>query len=72
MDEFWDDVAYIMDNGIALFLWVSKKVDKDWIKCVFGVESYALINIRETRLKNFQNPKSQMVIFIFTLTFSFY
>ena len=56
----------MIDNGISLFLWVGLLVDQDWIRCVFGAESVAQIDIFETRLTDFDNPQSLKVTFFFS------
>ena len=36
--------AYLIDNGVALFLWIGLGVAEQWVKDVFGAESVTFLN----------------------------
>ena len=36
--------AYLLENGVAMFLWLGSRVDAAWTEAVFGVQSPAQID----------------------------
>ncbi|KFD58950.1 hypothetical protein M513_00113 [Trichuris suis] len=51
------DNAYLLDNGVVLFLWVGMNVQAQWIQDVFGVNSFAQISA--DKLPEKDNPTSR-------------
>ena len=41
------DQAYLMENGVAMFLWLGSQVDPVWIGDVFGVAGVAQVDIEK-------------------------
>jgi len=44
-DKLSEDSAYILENGIYIFLWIGASVNPDWVQSIFGVPNLAQINV---------------------------
>uniref|UniRef100_A0A5S6R393 Protein transport protein Sec24C n=1 Tax=Trichuris muris TaxID=70415 RepID=A0A5S6R393_TRIMR len=53
------DNAYLLNNGVVLFLWVGANVQAQWVQDVFGVNSFAQINVDKHHLPEKDNPTSR-------------
>jgi len=60
-DKLRDDGAYVLDNGIHLFLWIGHKVIPEWIQGVLGKDAAAQVDINRMQLQEYDNPYSQQV-----------
>ncbi|XP_031561696.1 protein transport protein Sec24C-like isoform X2 [Actinia tenebrosa] len=58
MERMSDNGMYILDNGIALFLWVGLQVDPNLLQQVFGVPTIGQVDIEMTSLPTLENPLS--------------
>ncbi|ESO02325.1 hypothetical protein HELRODRAFT_94513 [Helobdella robusta] len=56
-----DNGAYLLENGLVIFLWVGLSINAEWIQQVFGVPSVAQIDIDKTKLQDLDNPVSVRV-----------
>ncbi|PAV79754.1 hypothetical protein WR25_06580 isoform B [Diploscapter pachys] len=58
--EFFDhSKAYLIDNGVALFLWIGLGVAEQWVKDVFGAESVTFLNTETNVIPEKDNAKSR-------------
>lgn len=64
-EKLRDDGAYLLDNGIHLFLWVGHKVIPEWIQGVLGNDAAAQVDINRLQLQEYDNPYSQQVSVFF-------
>ncbi|KRZ25409.1 Protein transport protein Sec24C [Trichinella pseudospiralis] len=53
------DEAYLLDNGVLMFLWIGQNVPTQWIQDVFGVSTFAQINTDKNQLIEKDNPTSR-------------
>jgi len=60
-EKLLDDGAYLLDNGIHMFLWLGLALAPDWVQAVFGVPSVAQVNTDETKLPELDNALSQRI-----------
>ena len=60
-DKLRDDGAYLLDNGIHMFLWIGHKVIPEWIHGVLGNDPAAQVDLNRLQLQEFDNPYSQQV-----------
>ncbi|XP_046668014.1 protein transport protein Sec24C [Homalodisca vitripennis] len=60
-EKLRDDGAYLLDNGIHMFLWFGMGLAPEWVQAVFGVPTSAQINTDDTKLPDLDNPLSQRI-----------
>lgn len=60
-DRLQNDGAYLLENGMQMFLWVGLRVEHEWVQSVFNVEGPASIDVDTTRLRDLDNPYSKRV-----------
>ncbi|XP_054266552.1 protein transport protein Sec24C isoform X2 [Macrosteles quadrilineatus] len=60
-EKLRDDGAYLLDNGIHMFLWLGLTLAPDWVQAVFGVPTVAQVNTDDTKLPELDNPLSQRI-----------
>jgi len=53
--------AYLLDNGLILYLWLGIAISPEWVQQVFGVQSAAQIDIDMTKLQELDTPLSERV-----------
>ncbi|CAD6191879.1 unnamed protein product [Caenorhabditis auriculariae] len=51
--------AFVIDNGVVLFLWIGLGVPADWVRDVFGVDSVAMINPESHVIPEKDNARSR-------------
>jgi len=44
-DKLTDDSAFILENGIYIFMWVGSAVSPEWLQSIFGVSNLGQINV---------------------------
>lgn len=49
-DNLSPEKAYIIFNGIMMFLWIGLKVPQDWVQDVFNSNSVAHLNVENVCL----------------------
>ncbi|CAD5123473.1 DgyrCDS11818 [Dimorphilus gyrociliatus] len=60
-ERLQSDGAYLLENGMQMFIWVGKDIDPEWVQAVFGVDNPIHIDVDSTRLKDLDNPYSKRV-----------
>ncbi|XP_012287233.1 protein transport protein Sec24C isoform X2 [Orussus abietinus] len=50
IDKFTDDGAYLLENGIHMFLWLGLNLSPQWVQDVFGVSSVVQVDTDRTSL----------------------
>jgi len=60
-EKLREDGAYLLDNGIHMFLWIGPKVIPEWIQGVLGTDAAAQVDINRMQLPEYDNPYSQQV-----------
>lgn len=61
IEKIKDDGAYLLENGIHMFLWFGLAVSSEWLLSVFGVHSAAQVDTDSTHLPEFDNPLSERI-----------
>lgn len=61
IEKIKDNGAYLLENGIYLFLWIGHSVNPEWIQDVFGVQAAARIDIDKTQLLELNTPLSKRI-----------
>ncbi|XP_064620101.1 protein transport protein Sec24C-like isoform X2 [Lineus longissimus] len=61
VDRLQEDGAYLLENGISMFLWLGHNINPQWVHDVFGVQSLAQIDIDKGLLLELDNPLSQRI-----------
>lgn len=56
---FHNDQAYVIDNGLVVFLWLGLNVPQQWIQEVFGVASIALVDTEKHMIPERDNASSR-------------
>ncbi len=54
-----DTGAYLLENGLTMYLWIGLNVNPEWVQNVFGVQSAAQIDIDKTSLQDLDTPISR-------------
>lgn len=58
IERLTDDGAYLLENGLSLFLWIGLQIDPIWVKDVFGVDSLQQVDCERNYLATFENETS--------------
>ncbi|XP_044736103.1 protein transport protein Sec24C [Chrysoperla carnea] len=58
IERMVDNGAYILENGIHMFLWVGLNVNSEWVQSIFGVPSVIQANFDMVELPILENPLS--------------
>ncbi|XP_075216989.1 COPII coat complex component secretory 24CD isoform X2 [Lycorma delicatula] len=58
IEKLRDDGAYIVENGIYLFLWLGLSLSNEWVQMVFGVPTVAQVDSDKSSLPALDNPLS--------------
>nr|CDJ85615.1 Zinc finger and Sec23 Sec24 trunk region and Sec23 Sec24 beta-sandwich and Sec23 Sec24 helical region and Gelsolin region domain containing protein [Haemonchus contortus] len=58
-DNLSNTKAYLIDNGIVLFLWIGLGVAESWIQDIFGVNSVAMLDTENAQIPEKDNPRSR-------------
>ncbi|VDO22276.1 unnamed protein product [Haemonchus placei] len=60
-DNLSNTKAYLIDNGIVLFLWIGLGVAESWIQDIFGVNSVAMLDTENVsaQIPEKDNPRSR-------------
>ncbi|XP_046753810.1 protein transport protein Sec24C [Diprion similis] len=66
IDKFTDDGAYLLENGIHMFLWLGLGLSSQWVQAVFGVPSVGQVDIDRTILPTLDTPLSHRITEIIT------
>lgn len=61
IDKMADDGAYILDNGIYMFLWLGVGLSSEFTQSVFGAPCTQQIDTERTGLPVFDNPLSKRI-----------
>lgn len=61
VEKIKDDGAYLLENGIHMFLWFGLGVPSEWLLSVFGVPNAAQVDTDSTHLPEFDNPLSERI-----------
>ncbi|KAF8371535.1 sec-24.1 [Pristionchus pacificus] len=59
VEFFHNDNAYVIDNGLVVFLWLGLNVSQQWIQEVFGVASIALVDTEKHSIPERDNSFSR-------------
>ncbi|GMS95354.1 hypothetical protein PENTCL1PPCAC_17529 [Pristionchus entomophagus] len=59
VEFFQNDNAYVMDNGLVVFLWLGLNLPQHWIQEVFGVASIALVDTEKHHIPERDNSSSR-------------
>ncbi|RCN32926.1 Sec23/Sec24 trunk domain protein [Ancylostoma caninum] len=51
--------AYLIDNGIVLFLWIGLGVAEAWVQDIFGVNSIAMLDTENAQIPEKDNARSR-------------
>ncbi|XP_046433138.1 protein transport protein Sec24C [Neodiprion fabricii] len=66
IDKFTDDGAYLLENGIHMFLWLGLGLSSQWVQAVFGVPSVGQVDVDRTILPTLDTPLSHRITEIIT------
>jgi protein transport protein SEC24 len=44
-DKLSEDSAFILENGIYIFMWIGASVCPDWLQSIFGVSNLGQLNV---------------------------
>ncbi|WKY05978.1 hypothetical protein Q1695_006296 [Nippostrongylus brasiliensis] len=58
-DNLSNTKAYLIDNGIVLFLWIGLGVAEAWIQDIFGVNSVAMLDTENAQIPEKDNARSR-------------
>ncbi|XP_015606449.1 protein transport protein Sec24C isoform X2 [Cephus cinctus] len=61
IDKFAEDGAYLLENGIHMFLWLGLGLSSQWVQGVFGVPSVVQVDVDRTQLPQLDNPLSKRI-----------
>lgn len=61
IEKMNNEGAFILENGIHMFLWVGLNVSNDWVMNVFGVSSVMQIDTDKASLPYLENPLSARI-----------
>lgn len=50
-EKIQDSGAYLLENGVSMFLWLGSQLDSNWVESVFGVQNVAQIDTEKVELK---------------------
>jgi len=60
-ERLMDTGAYLLENGLTMFMWLGHNLSQEFVEEVFGVSSLAQINIETCVLLELDNPRSQRI-----------
>ncbi|VDN17031.1 unnamed protein product [Gongylonema pulchrum] len=63
-DNFAPEKAYIIYNGVTMFLWIGLKVPQEWIQDVFNSTSVAHLNVENHVVPERDNARSRAIRFV--------
>ncbi|XP_011498373.1 PREDICTED: protein transport protein Sec24C isoform X2 [Ceratosolen solmsi marchali] len=63
-DKFTDDGAYLLENGIHMFLWLGANLSSQWLQSVFGVSSVLQVDTDKTTIPPLNNPLNDRIRYI--------
>ncbi|XP_012263622.2 protein transport protein Sec24C [Athalia rosae] len=66
IDKFTEDGAYLLENGIHMFLWLGLGLSSQWVQAVFGVPSVGQVDVDRTVLPTLDTPLNHRVVEIIT------
>jgi protein transport protein SEC24 len=49
-EKIRQDQAYLLENGVAMFMWLGSQLDPTWLNEVFGVATLAQIDVDKVLL----------------------
>jgi len=58
IERLADNGAYLVENGISLFLYIGLQVDAGWIKDIFDVDSLQQVDVEKCRILLLENENS--------------
>jgi len=58
IERLADNGAYLVENGISLFLYIGLQVDAGWIKDIFDVDSLQQVDVEKHHLAPLENENS--------------
>lgn len=58
IERLADNGAYLVENGISLFLYIGLQVDAGWIKDIFDVDSLQQVDVEKCRISLLENENS--------------
>ncbi|KAJ8676393.1 hypothetical protein QAD02_012180 [Eretmocerus hayati] len=61
VDKFADDGAYLLENGIHMFLWLGSSLNPQWVQAVFGVASVIQVDTDRTIIPALDNPLNKRI-----------
>ncbi|KAL7291984.1 hypothetical protein TKK_0014270 [Trichogramma kaykai] len=61
MDKYTDDGAYLLENGIYMFLWLGGNLSPQWLKLVFGVSSVTQVNTDKSYIPVLDNDLNRKI-----------
>ncbi|OXU26882.1 hypothetical protein TSAR_008825 [Trichomalopsis sarcophagae] len=61
IDKFVDDGAYLLENGIHMFIWLGSNLNPQWIQSVFGVTTVAQVDTDRTAIPSLDNPINKRI-----------
>lgn len=64
MEKLSASGAYLLTNGIYMFLWISQGINPQWVHDVFGVQSPLAIDKQQTSLVEVDTPLSKRICHI--------
>ncbi|XP_054707353.1 protein transport protein Sec24D-like [Uloborus diversus] len=61
IEKLNDTGAYLLENGIYMFLWIGQAINPEWLQNVFGVQSTNHLDKQKTSLPELNTPLSQKI-----------
>ncbi|GFS28471.1 protein transport protein Sec24D [Nephila pilipes] len=61
IEKLSDSGAYLLENGIYMFLWIGQAINPDWLQNVLGVQSTNQIDKQKTSLPELNTPLSNRI-----------
>ncbi|XP_033335256.2 COPII coat complex component secretory 24CD isoform X1 [Megalopta genalis] len=61
IDKFTDDGAFLLENGIHMFLWLGLALSPQWVQAVFGVPSVVQVDTDRTLLPMLDTPLNKRI-----------
>ncbi|CAL1266343.1 unnamed protein product [Larinioides sclopetarius] len=61
IEKLSDSGAYLLENGIYMFLWIGQAINPEWLQNVLGVQSTNQVDKQKTSLPELNNPLSNKI-----------
>ncbi|CAF0921718.1 unnamed protein product [Didymodactylos carnosus] len=60
-DRFSETGAYVLENGLVMYIWLGSRINPTFIQCVFGVQTAAQVEAEKCKILDLDNPISKSV-----------